>query len=77
MPVPVGDVRIMRMRVHHRLVLVGMRVRLARVDPRGVLMLVVLVVDMRMRVGERLVMMLVVVPLAQVQRHASHHQHAR
>jgi hypothetical protein len=77
MPVPVMDVRIVRVRMRHRLMLVGMDVRLARVNPWGVLVLMVLVVDMGMCMRQPVVVVLVLVPLAEVQPHPGHHQDSR
>ena len=77
MPVPVMDVWVVRVRMRHRLMLVGMRVWLAGIDAGGVLVLMVLVVDVRMSMGEPIMVVLVQVPLAEVQPHSSQHQDSR
>ncbi len=76
MPVPVVDVRVVRMAVGHRLVDMEMRVRL-RSDARLVRVLVMLVVDVPVRVFETLVQVLVLVSLRQVQRGTNCHQQSR
>lgn len=65
--VPVMNVGEMRVRMCHRLVNVGMRVRLTRVSARRMLVLVMLVVNVTVCVFELLVTMLVDVLFAQVQ----------
>jgi len=63
MPVAVVQVRIVRMAVAQRPVDVRMRVRLCQRPIRGVSVLVVLVVSMKMIMIQRLVDMLVLVAL--------------
>ncbi len=75
--VPVMNVRIVRVRVHHRLVPVRMRVRTRVAHGRIVRTMgvpVMLVVDVRMRVVHRFVRVLVGVPLGDVEPHAGRHQ---
>jgi hypothetical protein len=73
-PVPVVDVRIVRVPVRQRRVPVRMHVRLAAIPGEVVRVLVVLVVTVRMRMLEKLVRMLVFVPLAHVQPDARAHE---
>jgi hypothetical protein len=75
MPVPMMDVREMRMRMRQFLVPMGMGVRLARWVARRVRMFVMLVVRMKMVVFCRLVPVLV--SFRQVQPNARAHQHGR
>ena len=62
MPVAMVDIRVVAVRVGQRLVDVLVRVRLARVDARRVLVLVMLVVDVAMGVDQPLVVMRVLTP---------------
>jgi hypothetical protein len=72
--VDVGDVRV---RVHDRCVHMPVGVRLARIDSRRMLMLVLLVVHMPVLVRERFVRMLVRVPIGEHADSAERHQHER
>ena len=76
-PVPVMDIRVMRMPVHEGLMSVLVGVRLAPVPLEYVLMSMVSVVAMGMGVGERLVNVLVLVHLGEVQPDAGRHQPRR
>src|SRR5215216_7245868 len=77
MPVAVMDVGEMGVSVRHRRVFMWVCVRLAPVDPRSMLVPMVLVVDVSMRMRERFVVMLVLVALAEVEPHARRHQDTR
>ena len=74
MPVPMMNVRVMRMDMHQRLMTVWMRVRLSRWITRSVQVPMMLVVQMKMFVLEHLVNVFVLVTLHQMQPHAERHQ---
>lgn len=74
---PVMQVGVVRVRMHHRLVPMRMHMRFAPVPGEVVLVAVVLVVRVRMRVLDRLMHVLVLVALAHVQPHARRHQGRR
>ena len=74
MPVPVVDVRVVRMLMCDRSVPVAMHMRLSDAFVRRVQMLVMFVVAMRVLVRERLVRVRVVVPLREVQPYAASHE---
>ena len=65
--VPVVNVRVMRVRMHNRLVPMPVCVRFAGGIPHGVRVPVVLVVDVQVLVLQRLVNVLVFVALGHVQ----------
>lgn len=75
--VPVMDVGEMRVRMCQRLVNVRMRVRLARVDARRVLVLVMFVVNVAVCVFQSLVQMFMFVLFGEMQPDTKTHQHAR
>ena len=66
MSMPMVDVRVVRMLVHHEGVDVPVRMRLERIRAGFVVVLVVLVMGVGMAVSQRLVSMLVLMSLAQV-----------
>ena len=70
----VVDVRIVRVRVSHRLVDVGMGVRSTEIDSRRVFVLVVLIVLVPVVVFKIRVFVFVAVPLGQVQPKPNPHQ---
>ena len=74
--VPVMNVGEVWMRMRQRLVNMGMRVRLGRVNARRVRVWVMLIVGVAMRMLQPLVMMLVFVPLGEMQPNADPHQHS-
>ena len=74
MPMPMVDVRVVRMAVQQRLVMMLVGMRLFAVPARLVRVAMVRVVDVRVIVSERFVQMLVFVPLGQVQPDAERHQ---
>lgn len=67
MRVPVVQVRVMAMLMHHRRMVVGMGVRFLAVPLEVMLVLVMFVVNMRMSVVHRIVLVKVAVLLGQVQ----------
>lgn len=71
---PVVQVGIVRMRVHHRFVPVHMRVRLAIAPRKVVRVPVVRVVDVRVGVLDRLVLVQVLVALDEMQPDPERHQ---
>ena len=73
-PVPVVEVRVVRMAVHQRRMVVRMGVRRAAVPVRVVLMLVVHIVDMLVRVFHRVVDVRVQMPFGQVEPDAQGHE---
>ena len=77
MPVPVMNVRKMRVAVRDRQMHMRMRVRLVAVVRKIVRMLVMFVVPMPMRVLEWLVRVRVFMPFANVQPDPERHQHGR
>jgi hypothetical protein len=74
MPVPVVDVRVVRMLVGQHYVLMWVHVRLVTIPGEDVLVLMMCVVEVRVCVFERLVRVLVFVPLLDVQPHPQGHQ---
>lgn len=74
MPVPVVDVRKVRVPVRQDPMPMRVHVRLAPVPRKVMLVLVVRVVSMRMRVFERLMRVVVLVPFANMQPDANAHQ---
>lgn len=74
MPVPVVNIRVMRVRMRDRLVLVPMLVRVLDGEAWRVHVLVMLVVAVPMAVAEGRMPMRVAVVLAQVQVHARRHE---
>ena len=74
MPMPVMNVRVVRMLVRQHLMPVGMRVRLSGVPGKGMRVLVVLVMRMPVAVLQRLMTVFVFMPLANVQPDADGHQ---
>lgn len=80
MSVPMVRVRVMRMRVHHDLVMMHVAVPRAGGSRRNMRVLVMRIahaVHMFVFMIHRLVRMLVLVPLREVQRDAERHEHAR
>ena len=74
---PVMQIRIVRMRVPHRLVAMEMRVWFVAIPVEIVFMLVMIVVGVRVFVIKRFVLVFVLVVLADVQPDADAHQRAR
>ena len=74
MPVPVMDVREVRVRVGERLVRVLVSMRLARIDARRMRVPVVRVMDVAMRVGQPLVRVRVLVALGEMEPHSHAHK---
>ena len=77
MLVPVVNVRVVDVRVSHRLVFVLVAVRLSGWVVRGVFVLVVFVVDVAMFMLHRLVLVLVFVSLSEMQPDADAHERRR
>lgn len=77
MPVPVMDVRVMRMAVYQGLVAMRVGVRTLAAPGKGMGVLVVLVVVVHVVVLHGLVPMQVVVIFGQVQPHAQRHERRR
>ena len=71
------QIRIVRMRVPHRLVAMEMRVWFVAIPVEIVFMLVMIVVGVRVFVIKRFVLVFVLVVLADVQPDADTHQRAR
>ena len=71
--VQVGEVRV---RVQERLVSMDMRMRLTSIPARGVRVLMVLVMPVRMRVLDRIMAMQVGIPFGQHQRTGDRHRAA-
>lgn len=67
-------VRVVGMRVHERLVIVGVRVRLAGRIVGAVRVLMVFVVAMRMGMMHRFVLVPMLVPLGEVEVESKRHQ---
>lgn len=74
MPVPVVDVRKVRVPVRQNAMPMRVHMRLAPVPRKVMLVLVMRVVSMRMRVLERLMRVLVLVPFSNMQPDADGHQ---
>ncbi|KQU80994.1 hypothetical protein ASE08_12055 [Rhizobacter sp. Root16D2] len=74
MPVPVVDVRKVRVPVRQNAMPMWVHMRLAPVPRKVMLVLMVRVVSMRMRVLERLMRVFVFVPFANMQPDADTHQ---
>lgn len=74
---PVMQIRIVRMRVPHRLVAMGMRVWFVAIPVEIVFMLVMIIVGVRVFVIKRFVLVFVLMVLADVQPDADAHQCAR
>jgi hypothetical protein len=74
MPMPMMDVRVVRMAVQQRLVAMLVGMRLFAVPAGLVRVPMVRVVNVRVIVSERFVQMLVFVPLGQMQPDAERHQ---
>ena len=71
----VMNVGIVGVRMHEALVGVPVSVRLATIPRKGMLMLMMLIMPMRMLVLEGFVRVLVQVPFAQMQPHTERHQY--
>ena len=77
MPVAVVDVGKMGVAMRQRLMTMGMGVRFSPIPIEVVRVLMMRVVAVAMRMLERFVCVLVLVPFAQVQPDAEHHQRRR
>ena len=73
-PVPVMNVREVRVRVRQCLVAMGMRMRLARRVARGMSVLMMLIVNVQVLVLHRFVMMQVLVAFGEVKPYSHGHQ---